>query len=79
MCQCVDGQGLGEAGDALEQYVAVAEQGYQQGVDEVLLADDALLHALADESEHTALCRYLVIDLADVEIGVHVYVLAAQS
>jgi hypothetical protein len=35
-----DGERLGEAGDAFEEDVAVAEEADEQAVDEVLLADD---------------------------------------
>ena len=38
--QGLQGQGLGEAGDALEQHVAVGEQRDQQAVHQVFLADD---------------------------------------
>ena len=38
--QGLDGQGLGEAGHAFEQHVAVGEQADEQAVHEVFLADD---------------------------------------
>ncbi len=41
--QCLDGQGLGHSGYALQQTVPAGEQGHQHALDHVILADDHFL------------------------------------
>ncbi len=44
----LDGAGLGQTGRALDQQVAVAEQGDQQAVDQTGLADDVLIDVVGE-------------------------------
>ena len=39
-CQLLDGLGLGQAGGALDQHMAISEQGDQQTVDQFFLTED---------------------------------------
>ena len=42
----LDGKGLGKTRHALEKHVAIGKEGDQQGVDEMFLSDNSLVHPL---------------------------------
>src|SRR5678816_733301 len=44
----LDGKGLGEPGDALDEQVSLRQDGYQHTLQEMILADNDLLHLVED-------------------------------
>jgi hypothetical protein len=69
LAQRLHGEGLGEAGDALDQQVAAAEQRHHHALDEGLLPDDDLADLVDRGLDLERLLANGLVELDDVDLG----------
>ena len=71
LAQGLDREGLGQAGQALDQEVAPAQEGHHHPVDEPLLAHDDLAHLVHGRLDLERLLPDLFVQLRDVDLGLN--------
>jgi thioredoxin reductase (NADPH) len=69
LAQRLHGQGLGEAGDPLDQQMATAEEGHHHPLDQGLLADDDLADLVDRGLDLEGLLADGLVELGDVDLG----------
>ena len=71
LCEGLDGKSFGKTGHTLKKYMSVGQEGDEQGVYEMFLTYDSLVHSLCDQTDKVALACNEVVELSYINRFAH--------